>query len=209
MLVSENFSETVLEAGAAYLKKNGINNLDEAQLLKALDISKASFKTIAKDVKEFVDKVLEYDSIKQRKKNEAIINSAPNAIHALMTLLMNSLNEMKNIGPAYMNDIYTNEHIWAKMQEEIKTFSIPMYYNLLNRGIQEGLLRKDINLDIVTKVIMENVRLLIDKNIFPPEKYSPGEVLRCVYLYYFRGLADEAGFKHVDNFFANSKNTMS
>lgn len=92
------------------------------------------------------------------------------------------------------------------MQKEIDNHAIPLYKDILNRGVRQGVFRKDINIDIVSKVIIGNLNVLLDARMFPPTRYSLGEVTRCIYLYYFRGLCQESHEYLVDTYF--SKNSF-
>jgi hypothetical protein len=75
---------------------------------------------------------------------------------------------------------------------------------ILNRGIIQGYFRKDINLQLVTKIILEQFFMMINPRVFPPEKYELTEVFRSIYLYYVRGICTETGGKLAEAYFAKS-----
>jgi hypothetical protein len=68
----------------------------------------------------------------------------------------------------------------------------------------QGYFRKDINLQLVTKIILEQFNLIINPHVFPPDRYDMGEVFRSIYLYYVRGLCTDKGSKLAEEYFSKS-----
>ena len=92
--------------------------------------------------------------------------------------------------------------LWISIEQDIENYTSPLYRKILNEGIQEGFLRKDINIEIVIKVIVRNLNVLLDFNTFPPDRYPTDEVMRSNYLYYFRGLCVNEKTSVVDSYFS-------
>jgi AcrR family transcriptional regulator len=204
-IFSDQFRKTLLLDSYRIFKKHGVRDLSEADLLKNLNVSPSTFRELAGS-KDELFKLAALEHMKnQRVLQQKIIDSNPNAIHQLMGLLKMSLDEIKDTSPAYLADFMSYPDLWAKVESEMEQYSIPLYRKILNNGIKDGYFRKDINIEIVIKVIMKNLMVLLDFKTFPPERYDIGEVLRSIYLYYFRGLCVSERSSMVDSYFAEER----
>jgi AcrR family transcriptional regulator len=201
-IISDQFKKTILHEALKIFKAEGVRKLEEGQLIKKLGISNLTFHELAMNKDDMFKQAVINDMTEQRAKHEEIIAGSSNAIEQLMNLLRSSLDNAKDINPAYLEDFISFPELWELIDREINEYSIPMYQRLLNNGIREGVFRKDINIDIVTKVIMQNIYIMLNFKVFPPERYNTGEVLRSIYLYYFRGLCENDSARMVDNYFA-------
>jgi AcrR family transcriptional regulator len=201
-IITEQFRKTILRDALKIFKAEGVRGLQEKDLIKKLGISAITLANIASDKDDLFKKAVYNDMEEQRLKQDELLTRPGNALHHLLGLLTLSLENTKEIGPAYLADYITYPDLLQAVEREIDEHAIPLYRKLLNEGIQEGVFRKDINIDIVTKVIMQNIYVLLNFKVFPPERYNTGEVLRSIYLYYFRGLCETESARMVDNYFS-------
>jgi hypothetical protein len=84
-------------------------------------------------------------------------------------------------------------------------YSYPQVHDIINKGILEGNFRRDINIPLVTKIMMEQLNLMLNPLVFPPDRYDLAEVFRSIYLYYVRGLCTYNGSKQAEDFFARNQ----
>ena len=69
---------------------------------------------------------------------------------------------------------------------------------LLNDEIRNRLFRSDINIQLVTKALMEQINL----PVFPPDRFNMAEVFRSIFLYYIRGICTDEGARIAAEHFA-------
>ena len=91
---------------------------------------------------------------------------------------------------------------WDVMMEHLESYSAPQLQQLLNDGIRQQLFRSDINIRLVTKILMEQISLVINPQAFPPDQFNTGEVFRSVFLYYVRGICTSEGARLAANHFS-------
>jgi AcrR family transcriptional regulator len=200
-LITEQFKINLLREAIEIFRKEGVRALSEEDLIRKLNISYPSFREVAGSKEELFKKAIEQNFIDNRVQQEAILQKYPDPIQQLMELLKFSLEDAKKVSPSYIVDFMSFPGMHELINRELEEFSVPLYQRILNEGIRQRRLRADINIDVVTKIIMQNVYLLLNFNVFPPDKYSSQEVLRCIYLYYFRGLAEADAAKTIDQYF--------
>ena len=84
----------------------------------------------------------------------------------------------------------------------VNTYSAPQLQQLLNDGIRNREFRSDINIQLVTKIIIEQLNMLLNPQVFPPDRYYMREVFRSIFLYYIRGICTDEGARIAAEYFA-------
>lgn len=198
------FKETILQQAIDLFKKNGISDYTEQDLAKALAISQASFDDFFKDKEDLVFQAVDYQNEVDRARQKAMTAKAENALEELLLLIQDGLENTKDLNPKYLADVMSYPSIQKKAMQDLENYSYPMIHNILNKGVQQGVFLKDINIAVVTRVIIENIHVLLNTRVFPPEKYSMREVYRSIYLYYFRGLSTTEAIASAERLFAKT-----
>ena len=73
---------------------------------------------------------------------------------------------------------------------------------LLNDEIRNRLFRSDINIQLITRVLVEQLNLLLNPPVFPPDRLNMAEVFRSIFLYYIRGICTDEGARITAEHFA-------
>ncbi|MFC5270784.1 TetR/AcrR family transcriptional regulator [Adhaeribacter terreus] len=195
--------DTILGETIILFQQEGIEAFSEDELRQKLDISQATFNELFSSKANLVRQTLLFDIEKQQKYQKELVKDAKSAIEEILLMIQNGIKNMKATNPAYILDLQQHyPEVWQIALDHLNTHSYHQIYDILNRGVQGGEFRKDLNLQLVTKIMLEMVGLLLNPQVFPPERYSLSEVYRSIYLYYIRGICTENGAKNADNFFA-------
>ena len=201
-VISDIFRSTILQDALKIFKANGVKAISMSDIAQKLGISPATLSAIAENKDDLFRKAILNDMAEGRKRSQEVIARSLGPVEQLMNLLKLSLEESKDLNPSYITDFMTFTDLLEVVDREIEDYSIPLYQSILNEGIRAGVFRMDINIDIVSKVIMQNLYVLLNLKVFPPERYNTGEVIRSIYLYYFRGLCEPEAARQVDNYFS-------
>ena len=195
--------ETILEETLELFKQEGIEAYSDEALRSKLDISQATFNELFQNKANLVRETILYDIEKQKQHTKNIIRNAGSTLEEILIMLQDGIKNMKVTHPAYITDLqqYYPE-TWNICLDHLNTYSHHQIYDLLNRGVQNGEFRKDLNLQLVTKIMLEMLGLMLNPQVFPPGRYNLPEVYRSIYLYYIRGICTENGAKNADSFFA-------
>ncbi|MBK7479815.1 MAG: hypothetical protein IPI69_08960 [Bacteroidales bacterium] len=62
---------------------------------------------------------------------------------------------------------------------------------MLNKGIQEKIIRNEINVEIVAILIAEQFKMIGNQEIFPEDKFSKIEIFENISINFIRGIATE------------------
>lgn len=203
-VITESFRKTVLKEALKIFKAQGIRDLEENELSKKLGVSTTTIYHLAPTTEDLLRQAILMDLQEQHDVRDEIINSSKSPLEQLMAVLKSSLERTHDLSPIYMKDVMSYPWIHEIIARELEEFMRPMYHRILNEGIRQGVFRKDINLSVVTQVIIQNLNLLLNPKLFPPDQYGIGEVMRSIYLYYFRGLCTAESAGKVDEYFADA-----
>ncbi|WP_114784670.1 TetR/AcrR family transcriptional regulator [Botryobacter ruber] len=200
------FIETILEEIVRLFKQNGIEANTQDVIIKKLDIRPSTFQELFSDRHEMVRKAVVFDMEQQKRAQAKLLAKAKNPVEEIMLLVNEGIKDTKELNLQYVLDLQQHyPDVWRLGLDHLDNYSYPLVSEIINKGILEGYFRKDINLHLVTKIIFEQLNMIINPAVFPPERYDLSEVYRSVYLYYIRGICTEQGGKLAEQFFA-SKN---
>ena len=199
-----NVKDTILEEAIKLFQREGIDSNTEDQLRQKLDISQATYKELFSSKEDLVRQAIEYDIAVQEEFKKNLLKKANTSVEEILILIQQGIKDMKETNPAYISDIIQHyPRVWEMCLDYLNTHSYHQIYDILNRGVQSGDFRKDINMQLVTKIMLEMATMLLNPNTFPPERFNLSEVYRSMYLYYIRGLCTDSGAKSAENYFSN------
>ena len=70
----------------------------------------------------------------------------------------------------------------------------------LKSGVKLGLFRKDINIDLISRLYFNGMIGIKDQDIFPAEKYEPTFLMLKYIEYHLRAIVTEKGLKKLNSF---------
>jgi AcrR family transcriptional regulator len=169
-------------------------------IAEKLGISKRTIYETFKDKNELLLSCFEEYSNERYQANEAIIKDSQNLLEAIFLFIREGASMMNSLNPAFFSDLkrYHND-LWviASKQQNEKNYNLA--YRLVRKGINEGIFRKDINIDIVVKIILEQMKFMVDNEVFPSDKYKRSEVFSNIVINFTRGIATDKGIELINN----------
>lgn len=200
------FLETILGEILLLFKREGIEANSEADIIRKLDIRQSTFHELFQNKEDMVLQVIRFDIEQQNRKQQELLKTAKNPVEEIMILLVDGIKSMKEINPVYITDLQLYTEAWQVSMDNLINNNQQVNAEILNRGVLDGCFRRDVNLQLVTKIILEQFFMMINPVLFPPDKYDLAEVFRSIYLYYVRGICTDHGGKMAEDFF--SKNNL-
>lgn len=197
------FLETILGKILLIFKKEGIEANSESDIIRKLDIGQSTFKELFSDKTDMIRKTIAFDIEDQKRGHLIVLADAENAVQEIIILLQDGLRTVKQLHPSYVIDLQTYyPEIWQMWIDHFNVYIYHQISEVLNKGIVTGGFRKDINIQLVTKIILEQLNMMLNPGIFPPDRFELAEVFRSTYLYYVRGFCTESGGKIAEQYFS-------
>ncbi len=201
-----SFINTILEEANQIFKRDGIDTYSEEEIIKKLDIRPSSYRELFSDKADLLQKSVIHELEGREQTHKQVLENLANPIEGIMFLLQDGISYLKDINPMYFVEMQVKyTHVWQFYQNHINSHYYYQISEILNPGIVQGYFRKDINIKLVSKIIIEQINMMLNPVVFPPDQYDVIEVFRSIFLYYLRGLCTETGSKIAEALFSKYK----
>ncbi len=178
----------------------GIRNVTMDEIAASLGVSKRTVYENFKDKTELVHSCMDELARQQDLKNEQVVSDSGSVVETIFILMQEGIKIMNAINPVFFSDLRKfYPDIWKSVHEESIKTNYRMTHKLLNKGLEEGLFRKDINLTIVSKLFQEQMNLISDEKIFPREEFNHAEVFKNLVISFMRGISTSRGIEIIDS----------
>lgn len=174
----------------------GIKSVTMDDVARELGISKKTLYECIADKSELVKHVMDMVYRYHGTKLNEITNLQLNAIEELFEVNRYMTQMIKDQNPTLAYDLrkYYPELFNSLMQEQRQRMRDAIKKNLL-KGIEEGLYRKEMNVDIISKLHMTRMENRSRPDHFQSNEMETQEVLREIFIYHMHGIANEKGIK--------------
>jgi AcrR family transcriptional regulator len=194
-----DYRQTIVEEAAVMFRTYGIRAVTMDMLAGHLGISKRTIYEVFRDKDELLQGVLKWMKEKQAETMKKIFSESANVIEAIFKMLDMMGNHLQNMSPAFQMDMkrYHNE-MFRNPDGQVEFPYSSSNSEIIGRGIKEGIFRKDIDVDITNKCLLEVAKMSNDKTVFPPDDYVSKDVVRTFYLNYLRGISTQKGLELIN-----------
>ena len=197
----------ILEKAIGWFYQNGVKDLSENRICDNLEIERTIFPQLFRDKDDLVRQAVEHDLNAVNVFPEEVLATAQNPVEAIILMFKCCAEHVKDVHPGFFIQLqYLYPAAWNIYQRHLQINYYYQFYDLLNEGIRQKYFRHDINLEIVTKVLIEQLNVMHNTHLFPRHRYNMGEVFRNIFQNYLNGISTKAGNQIVTDFF--SENTF-
>ncbi|TAL64382.1 MAG: TetR/AcrR family transcriptional regulator [Bacteroidetes bacterium] len=194
-----NIRNRITEGAADLFRTYGIKSVTMDSLANHLGISKRTIYENFKDKDELLIGVLNLMTEKQKELLKRVLNDSENAIVAIFKLLEINMNHFQEMCPTFIADMKRFQHdVLAKKSDSFDMPDYRSHIQLINKGIEEKLFKKEINADLVNRCLYFLVRSIMDEDLYPFEQFTRREVLRNTFISYLRGISTNEGVNLVN-----------
>lgn len=200
-----NAKTEILEKAITWFHQNGVKDLTESKIAAQLEVEEHLFQELFRDKEDLVRQAVEYDLSTTDVFPQEIISRAHNPVEEVILMFHCCASHVKDVHPGFFIQIqYLYPSAWNIYQRHLQINYYYQFYDLLNEGIRQKLFRHDINLEIVTKVLIEQLNVMHNTHLFPKHRYNMDEVFRSIFLYYLQGICTEKGREIAEDFFSGN-----
>lgn len=176
----------------------GIKSMTMDDMSTRLGISKKTLYQHVKDKNDLVEKVLRHIADQFKCEVDESLAQGGNAIDELFALTNRVTSQLKGIHPAIHFDLekYHPEafrHMVVTKRKEIYDLTIAN----MERGIQEGLYRENLNIPMIATVYVARFDMVFDGELFPPDHFDMDALRWEILRYHVRGIASPKGLKYL------------
>ena len=193
--------ERILNKACELMFQTGVKHVTMDDLATQLGISKKTIYQYYKDKDALVSSVVEFELANHALLCNQSTQAADNAVHEIF-LLMSVIQEMFNrMNPLALFEI---EKYYPLAFDKIKKHKEDIIFSMisanLEKGITEGLYRKDVDITILSKYRLETSLIPFNINVFHPSKFDLLKVNLQIIEHFVYGVATLEGHKLMDTY---------
>lgn len=117
-------------------------------------------------------------------------------LYEIKNFILKNLNDEKSSPHYQLNKYYPKIHS-SLMQRQFTVMQECVAHNL-QKGIDQGLFRKEIDIDFVTRIYFKGMTGIKDLDTFPLEKFKMNYLMENYIDYHVRGIATEKGLQTLE-----------
>jgi AcrR family transcriptional regulator len=191
--------DRILNKARELMFQTGVKHVTMDDLATQLGISKKTIYQYFKDKDALVSSVVENDLAKHALICNQSMQIADNAVHEIF-LLMTVLQELfSSMNPLTLFEIEKYYPLaFEKIKKHKDDFIFSMISANLEKGIAEGLYRKDVDVTILSRYRLETSLIPFNIHVFHPSKFDMLKVNLQIIEHFVYGVATLEGHKLMD-----------
>lgn len=187
---------TILDRSKALFLRYGVRSVTMDDVAAELGISKKTLYQHVRNKADLIDKITDEHIEFEKGCIDQFAEGTQNAIDELLRIAQHVVQMVGKMQPTLMYDLRKYYHAtWKK----IDAFHLGHVYRVmrdnLQRGMDEGLYRSDIDTDIIAKLYVFKTQLLTDEELFPHDSYDREMLVREYLRYHLYGILSETGLQ--------------
>ncbi len=192
----------ILEQSMALFMKRGVRSVTMDDIAQELGISKKTIYQHFDNKAHIVREVAQAHCRQNEMEFEAIAKDAKNAIDELVKIMQWLVETLKEMAPNLIYEIQKYyPDAWQTFHHYENEFVLAEVKDNLRRGIEEGLYRPDINVEIVARMRVAQVDIGFDETIFPRKKFGQLPVQVEMLKFYMHGITTPKGKEVLESYF--------
>lgn len=197
MVSFEERDTFILRETSAIFMAEGVRNVTMDHVAKELKISKKTLYLHVRNKSDLVRRCVEWSVSRVKGQLKAIADLRMNAVEENLAFSYMVINELKNVHAGAFRDL--NEYFpeaFEVLDEMRFSFVANLVQNNMQRGIEEGFYRSDLNVPIMTRLWVLRLNLVIEPSDLTGE-FALSDIYREMVFHHIRGIVSEKGLKYI------------
>ncbi|MDB5231893.1 MAG: hypothetical protein JWN76_2698 [Chitinophagaceae bacterium] len=193
--------ERIQQKAEELFRLYGIRSVTMDEIASHLGISKKTIYLSFADKEEVVRAV--FDAMLSENKNCCMEgrNSALNPVHEIFLAFDQMQVMMDNMNPSILFDLEKyHPEVFKKFHEYKYSFLYDIIRKNLEWGVEEGLYRDDINIDILTRFRIESAMMAFNPQAFPDNKKHFMLIQKEITEHFLYGVVSAKGSKLIEKY---------
>jgi TetR/AcrR family transcriptional regulator, cholesterol catabolism regulator len=193
--------ERILQEARLLFEQHGMKRITMDDIARELSVSKKTLYQYFKDKEELVMSVAKIYIIEQEQQMNAIRRKSKNAVEEI-ALMMECLSEMfTKTNPELFYDCRKYyPDAWHLFFNHKENYIITKVTDNLRWGKREGYYRSDIDVDILSRLRLEQVKDCMDISVFPSSKFDFKTVHIECFRHFMHGIMSPKGLQFLQKY---------
>ena len=192
----------ILKEAGMMFSKYGIRSITMDYIASELGVSKRTLYEIFKDKDDLVYQAIIEGTKEHRKMCQNIISESSNIIEAIYRIGKFNHELFAKINPLFFEDLKKYHFtIYNKFHQNGDLKDYELTRTLFEKGKQEGIIRNDINIELLNIIIHKLIDIIHDDDL---KVYDNEEILKTVFILFIIGVSTQKGRVLVEKYFSNN-----
>ncbi|MDX2191145.1 MAG: TetR/AcrR family transcriptional regulator [Bacteroidota bacterium] len=188
--------ELILQGAEELFTRYGIKSITMDELSHHLSMSKKTIYQYFKDKDQLVLEVLHSHMSKQKCDMDNIFNTNTDVIKEMFEATIYMRNMTNKINPSILFDMRKyHPNAYATFQKFKKEYIVENIKKSLQKGIDQGYFRKDIDIEILAKLRVEEIEIGFNMDVFPIGSHEFVEIHDQLFTHFIYGVCTIKGHK--------------
>ena len=193
--------ERIIGASKELFFRLGIRSVTMDDIANHLGMSKKTLYQHFIDKDQLVDTLVDSEISCMQTEIHSCCVEASNAVEEVLLSMEMSNRHFSNLNPMVLFDLHKFHFgSFQKFLHHKNTFLHEIIRNTLRRGIEEGLYRKDINSEILSRLRLDMLLMPFNMEAFPPAQFNLTDVSNAMTENFLYGLSTEKGFSLIESY---------
>lgn len=191
----------IIEIAFAQFRQYGFKNITMDDISRSAGVSKKTLYELFSDKDELVLESVKFMLNQNQCETDLAMNASKHAVEQIVHVLNLMEKMVRGLNMVCYMDLQRHYvDAFRYLQEHKESYLYRCIADNLKRGIQEGLYREEIDVEIITRFRMESALLAFQYNVFPQEKYDTVKVNFQIFNNYMYGIASLKGHKLITQY---------
>ena len=201
--------DNIIQTSHDLFMRYSIKSITMDDIAKALSISKKTIYQYFKDKNDLVLHVTRAHLEEEKLEIQTIKENSSNAIEILIEESLCLRRNITDMNPSLLFDLKKYHHqAWALYLESKEKVYVRSLRETLERGVQQGLFRPEIDPEILAILRVEQIEMSLENFTYPRNKFEFKEVQTQLFDHFLNGLVSEKGRKLLKKLNADHVETM-
>ena len=193
----QSLKSRILDAAMLAFSEKGIKSVRMDDIAKSLNISKRTLYEIYENKEVLLFECLKSSKVRSEEEMLFLMNQSDNVMDVILTFYRKRMAKLQKINPQFYTDLEKYPQLQTFLEEQHDKGRLQMI-NFLNRGIQEGYFKADINVEIVSNVFDAVNEYMKVHRLYA--QYPLDQIFNNMFFVAIRGISTQKGVDVIDNF---------
>lgn len=195
----EDIRQKIIKSATNLFQKKGVHKVTMDDIAHTLSMSKRTLYQIFSDKEELLLACVIVFEQEDRKYAEELKRKATSVLDFLLIYFLRKLSCMDDVVSEFYIDMIKYPRVAKHIELHKKMFE-SYAVNFLNKGVEEGFFRSDINFYIIVNQLRVGMDIAAQKNML--SQFSRRELFMNTVIPYIRGCSTIKGIDMIDEFIA-------
>jgi AcrR family transcriptional regulator len=197
MDIKERITTTALDLFFRF----GVRSITMDDVAKHLSISKKTIYQYFKDKDDLVASATDFHMQKEEAILREIADNAIDPVDEVLKISEHLKQVLEGVNPSLLFDIQKfHPKAWKKFQEHKANCIISSLVSNMKKGIDKGLYRSDIDVEIMSILRMEEIQMPFNPTIFPASRFKVEKVQIQFIEHFLYGICTLKGHKLINKY---------